>query len=732
MFQEDPQLLDPVLAGILTPVLDLYSDLIRRTAKNGPDEASKRLLVAFSRVICAFCKVRGSKVISRFLSNEPRYLQPAFQALKRLDGAANERHDWEEHYAVLLWLSNLILTPFDLASYSSVLDSDIDISGLKLPANTPLFAVEAVRASLHSLDSATSRKAAAASLLVRLTLRPDMLKLGLQRILVPYAVQTLESCQGANDIHRAVGLMIFLNGIVASGATHDIHSSIPLIYQSITGMFNTDQPDAQPLQNSALAKKFSIKTQRNCLVQLLKARGSPKQNVSQMSQSLLDEQGALEEAVDYLLRSLADRDTQVRMAGSKALAFLALQLDQEMAQEIVEAVIGSLQEDVLPTDGGKSLEAVNPVFWHGLTLTLSHMLFRRTPSPAQIPEILEALYLALTFEQKSSSGGSIGGNVRDAANYGLWSLARRYSTAELLSIDTSAKSVIQETATSLVCAACLDPVGNVRRGSSAALQELIGRHPDTITNGIALVQTVDYLAVGLRSRAMITVSCEAAELGSEYRSALIEGLLSWRGVAILDQAARSYASVAVGQLICGLGRADVQAYLQRLTNAVRRVGRGSAEHVEGLLLAQAEVLKSSAQHQQSIEANYHDGVRDWLLFNNQVETLHTALKFAGRRAYLVANGVLALLNALSACFHEQSLALGTSGQQTESESSTLSTTGIALIVHALKTLDEKSKELDTLFAGLDKALPKTRRLDLANELLAVSVPRKQYDARPNI
>lgn len=53
-------------------------------------------------------------------------------------------------------------------------------------------------------------------------------------------------------------------------------------------------------------------------------------------------------------------------------------------------------------------------------------------------------------------------------------------------------------AVQLLLSACLDPAGNIRRGSSAALQELIGRHPNQVTEGIAIVQIVDYQAVGLR------------------------------------------------------------------------------------------------------------------------------------------------------------------------------------------------------------------------------------------
>ena len=87
-------------------------------------------------------------------------------------------------------------------------------------------------------------------------------------------------------------------------------------------------------------------------------------------------------------------------------------------------------------------------------------------------------------------------------------------------------------------AASLDSAGNIRRGASAALQELIGRHPDTIEQGISTVQVVDYHAVSLRARAMVEVSLAASKLSDIYWPVILEGLLSWRGVGSPDAQSR--------------------------------------------------------------------------------------------------------------------------------------------------------------------------------------------------
>jgi hypothetical protein len=206
---------------------------------------------------------------------------------------------------------------------------------------------------------------------------------------------------------------------------------------------------------------------------------------------------------------------------------------------------------------GANLSAVNPSEWHGLILTLSQLLYRRSPPASSLSDILPALLTGLSFEQRSTSGSSIGANVRDAACFGIWALARRYTTDELQDITLppfhsndghNESSTLQTLATALVVSATVDPAGNIRRGSSAALQELIGRHPNTSAEGILLVQVVDYHAIALRSRAVKEVAIQAAKLSDFYKTAIVEALLGWRGIGDADASARRITAAAFGEL----------------------------------------------------------------------------------------------------------------------------------------------------------------------------------------
>src|SRR5271156_4248954 len=81
---------------------------------------------AVSKLLYVFCKVRGQKVIVRLLNNEPKYLEPLLDFMARWNSAQNTESVldhlglvWEERYILLLWLSHLMLIPFDLSSVSS-------------------------------------------------------------------------------------------------------------------------------------------------------------------------------------------------------------------------------------------------------------------------------------------------------------------------------------------------------------------------------------------------------------------------------------------------------------------------------------------------------------------------------------------------------------------------------------------------------------------------------------
>jgi hypothetical protein len=592
-FQGDPQLLDAHLKTLLPPIVEAYLAFLQVPQAKPPSSITVSLDVAASKLLYTFCKVRGEKIIIGFLNNEPRYLELILTNLEDFRTlSADSDTAWEKSYISLLWLTHLMLVPFDLSSISGAAQLSEGHEHMFLQPQVPSIARRVITLGIHYLASATREQDAAAKMLVRLVTRPDMQGFDLPAAVVSWTLTKLlnPTASPNSNLHRFLGPLRFLVGMTVSVDTPGLATLIPSIYSA--GQRLMDDAMLAFLSSSAVTKKLVIKLLRN--VALLSLQSSFENLVD-----FFETSGVLEETIEYCLQSLEDRDTPVRFAASKALSMIVLRLDPEMGHEVVQAVLDSFQEDMPRSSAKPDFGAANALRWHGLTLTLAHALFRRSASPQQLPEILNALLLALSFEQRSAVGVSTGSNVRDAACFGIWSLSRRYTTKELLSADTSligfdfyqnAASIIQVVAIQLLLSACLDPSGNIRRGSSAALQELIGRHPDQISNGISLVQVVDYHAVGLRQRAMVDVAQSAANLDPIYREALLAALGKWRGLGSTDVSSREAAAESIGLLCAPQASEHVSITLVHLKQCLLAFPSSDLEQCHGSLLALSRII----------------------------------------------------------------------------------------------------------------------------------------------
>ncbi|KAK0878304.1 hypothetical protein LTR87_007842 [Friedmanniomyces endolithicus] len=587
-FQGEPQLLDARLKYIVPPVVNAYLECLQHE-KPTPRSSNLPLEDAICNILYTLCKVRGYKVIVGFFNNEARYLELILRALERtVTSPVDGESSWQVHYVLLLWLSHLLLTPFDLKSISDAQPVEAGVKGLALPSDLPPIATRCLQIGLHYLPVATKAQDAAAAMLVRLVIRPDMQRLQTGDAMVNKALQTVEfHDEGAQpSIYERLGPLRFLTGIASSA---DLAWLIPDIYRTCEKLAN----DARSLiASNAEAKKLTVKILRNIAILCLRSATAEGPLLT-----LFENEGVLENVIDFLLRSLGDRDTPLRYAAAKALSLIVQELDPAMGHEVIQAILDSFKDDLPRRSTTLDFRNAGPLTWHGLTLALAHVLFKRTASPEQLPDIINALVAALQFEQRTSTGSSLGTNVRDAANFGIWSFSRRYTTDELLAVRTAdilyasgQTSAIQTVAIQLLLSGCLDPAGNIRRGSSAALQELIGRHPNQVFEGISLVQIVEYQAVGLRRRAMVMVSSKAAEVHRMYWSALVDGILGWRGIGSPDVLSREAAAAALAKLSGLSGPTESSRVMIKVVGCMRDTAAGDAEDLHGLTLALALIV----------------------------------------------------------------------------------------------------------------------------------------------
>ncbi|KAI4256578.1 MAG: hypothetical protein L6R42_006129 [Xanthoria sp. 1 TBL-2021] len=453
-----------------------------------------------------------------------------------------------------------------------------------------------------------------------------MQHLQLHHQLLQWVFSSLNNLVGSdaqNSIYFYTGILSYLAGFLRSGDSQTVAPFLVPIFKCIQGITVDRAMAAGDILGSAVARKLVIKIYRPLAVHQLSVLASSNL-VALRSGGLsqIDDPDLLDSIFDYLLTSLGDKDSPVRLAASKALSVIAQKLDPDMTAQLVDEIIRRQQEnsvyDRLVKSGKdhdiSDLTAVprdfpqaDPLGWHGHVLTLSHLLYCRSAPPAYLSTIISLLIDALQFEQRSPMGTSLGGNVRDAACFGIWSVARKYSTAELLYIRTSKlqsrvhhrqlSSVIELLAAELVLTASLDPEGNIRRGASAALQELVGRHPDMVPSGIQLIQIVDYHAVGLRSRAMNDVSIQAVVLDKIYLDTIATGISSWRAINSPVAAVRRDAAGVLGYLVGKYGVRPRMLSLCRHSETFdtprpsQRKREKSGDEWHGIHLAHAAIIR---------------------------------------------------------------------------------------------------------------------------------------------
>jgi hypothetical protein len=344
-FQENPQLLDPHLQPLVSPLADAFLACLTAKPPSRPQPKSQ-LLMTTSRAVCkllyTFCKVRGEKVIVRFLSTETKHLEMLLSAIEteRRDEGVEEdlgytdRWDWEERYIALLWLSQLLFAPFDLASISSqgpasdipvgsTLPVQSSIPGLTWPLKIPSIAVRTIPLAIHYLSTSGKERDAAKVLLVRLAMRKDMQELGVMQALLKWAISCLRpSSHVESSTYYYIGVLSFIAGILKSSmGTADVDAYLPIVFDVIQRICSSEDDFSRSINASPVIRQTSVNVLRNISVLLLRSNGI--NGSSEM----------VEWTIGYLLDSLGDPATPVRIATSKALSVVTLKLASEMSFE---------------------------------------------------------------------------------------------------------------------------------------------------------------------------------------------------------------------------------------------------------------------------------------------------------------------------------------------------------------------------------------------------------------
>lgn len=398
-FLQRPNLLDTVLPEL---VHTLAADFVSR-------RDAQSLLSIYE-----LCRVRGYKIVLQYLPVSLDYVPVVMMSLNDL-----ESWNWRAQYSLLLWMSSLVLAPFDLR-----------IVGHDIWDRIP-------RICVPLLSGSGIQRDAAALLMARLFTRSRdaQSEAAMARFIAS------RSCQGSDLAH--IGTL----------------ETLAMIMDRVI------EPPAciREMIDNGVSLNFSSPS-IHCLWIKILGRAA-----------LQDPDAYGEEAITHFLNALDDKSSQVRTAAAKYIARIAQHISNNLAEEeeLQRETIGQIWDTVMdPLLESADLALASPNYWSGALFAQAEMIrclpgtFWKNSDTLQVfsNKILRDLALHFVQDKIQSQGGS---NVRDTACYVSWSLFRNVPN-----LDHSIRDTLF---TSLKALALMDSEVQVRRAAAAALQEGLGR-----------------------------------------------------------------------------------------------------------------------------------------------------------------------------------------------------------------------------------------------------------------
>ncbi|KAH9480301.1 Tubulin-specific chaperone D [Psilocybe cubensis] len=504
-YQEQSYLLDPYLEQLVAPVVETLKEYVKISISNKSDRSDIWHAHRTANVLYCYVKFRGYKTIVRFFPHEIADLSIALEFMLIPNGLVTSHWHWPVRYVMLLWLYIICLIPFDLAQFDEVDQIGHTAKTLESVAKT-------------YLGAAGLEKEAAALLLSRLYIRKDTGE-GFHHF-VEEARSFLQTT--TNDLFKAIGLLKVLCEVVKSGSAEQVQDELTTLRAIATIIQETTT-----YANNTIIRKLRTKLISRVGLRLLPTSSgiSKRQARTLIAEEVHNGHGGgedeievpeeIEDILEQTFAALQDRDTVVRWSAAKGVARIAQRLPRDFAGQVLETIMGLFEIHSVAAASLYDLPAIAEGTWHGACLACAELARRSLIEPGHLPQLIAWLSKALYFDLRKGAH-SIGSNVRDAAAYVLWALAR---TQDQTALVPHATNLAQR----LTAVALYDREIHIRRAASAAFQEHVGR-TGLFPHGIDVLGKTDFYAVSIRKQAFLVAAPQVAE-HVEYRDFLLDHLL---------------------------------------------------------------------------------------------------------------------------------------------------------------------------------------------------------------
>ncbi|XP_031113928.1 tubulin-folding cofactor D [Ipomoea triloba] len=549
-YQEQGQLVEPYLESIVSPLMSIIRS---KTAELGAT-SDEILEVIKPLCIIIYCLVTvcGYKAVIKFFPHQVSDLELAVSLLEKCHNAHSETSlrqestgEMEAKCVILLWLSILVLIPFDISS----VDTSVTDSQCMSRDEPPPLALRIIECSKDYLSNAGPMRTIAGLLLSKLLTRPDMLKAF--NSFIDWTHEVISSVSNSvTDHFRLLGTVEALSTTFKTGSAKLLLNVVPTVWKEATALVKSNDAVRSPLLRKYLVK-LAQRIGLTCLPhrsQSWRYVGRKQTLGDHISQDLaridknndaattdplelyqeedMDVPEIVEEIIEVLLTGLRDTDTVVRWSAAKGIGRVTSRLTYALSDEVLSSVL----ELFSPSEGDGS--------WHGGCLALAELARRGLLLPISFSKVVPVVVKALHYDVRRGPH-SIGSHVRDAAAYVCWAFGRAY-------YHTDMKSVLEQLAPHLLTVACYDREVNCRRAAAAAFQENVGRQGN-YPHGIDIVNTADYFALSSRVNSYLHVSVSIAQYDG-YLHPFVDELLHNK-ICHWDKSLRELAGNALSSLV---------------------------------------------------------------------------------------------------------------------------------------------------------------------------------------
>ncbi|KAE8713609.1 Tubulin-folding cofactor D [Hibiscus syriacus] len=575
-YQEQGQLLEPYLESMVSPLMFIIRS---KTIELGIDSDDiLHIIKPICIIIYSLATVSGYKTVIKFFPHKVSDLELAVSLLEKCHNTASvtslrqeSTGEMEAKCVMLLWLSILVLVPFDI---SSVDTSIVNSSGSTGEDELAPLVLRIIGFSKDYLSNAGPMRTMAGLVLSKLLTRPDMPKALSSFIEWTHEV-LLSTTDDVVSHFQLIGAVEALAAIFKAGSRKVLVDVVPTIWNDVSVLIKSGSSSRSPLLHKYLVKL----TQRmglTCLplavyqlgamwlvllnvcflvvnyIYLEGRTSSLDDNISSSASNKnnqlnyvvipdnheseensncpededMDVPEIVEEVIEVLLSGLKDTDTVVRWSAAKGIGRVTSRLTSGLSEE----VLSSVMELFAPGEGDGS--------WHGGCLAMAELARRGLLLPSNLPKVVPVVVKALHYDVRRGPH-SVGSHVRDAAAYVCWAFGRAYHHADM-------RNVLEQLAPHLLCVACYDREVNCRRAAAAAFQENVGRQGN-YPHGIDIVNTADYFSLSSRTNSYIHVSiCIAKYEG--YLHPFVDQLL-YSKICHWDRSLRELAAEALSALV---------------------------------------------------------------------------------------------------------------------------------------------------------------------------------------